>query len=65
MPGDAAEYVADISAQLHGSMTPREILEGDMPVALGFQLRALQWIKEGYQIRHASIAKKEKPDRLR
>lgn len=46
MPGDAMTYVATISAVLHGSMTPREIL-WHLSLARGRQLEIEWWREQG------------------
>ena len=40
------QYVADLSAVLHGSLTPREIL-WDLSYARGLQLQIEYWREKG------------------
>lgn len=46
MPGDAMQYVADISAALHGAMAPDAIL-WDLSYARGLQLQIELWRERG------------------
>lgn len=61
-PGHAAEFVSIVSAVLHGSLTPAQIL-GDLPYAYCMQLRAIYWSE--IWNRETGGIESEKPRELR